>query len=79
MPTAEAPGKLKNRDDRKLVNTDKEKVPGSGWLLFEASIEALLKRVPRFMSVLNCKLLRSFIAPERLIADVSTLKHQFRV
>lgn len=26
MPTAEAPGKLKNRDDKKLVNTDKEKV-----------------------------------------------------
>ncbi|KAJ8336176.1 hypothetical protein SKAU_G00395190 [Synaphobranchus kaupii] len=25
MPTAEAPGKLKNRDDRKLFNTDKEK------------------------------------------------------
>ncbi|XP_017269960.1 protein transport protein Sec24D [Kryptolebias marmoratus] len=26
MPTAEAPGKLKNRDDKKLVNTDKEKI-----------------------------------------------------
>uniref|UniRef100_A0A3Q1BAZ2 SEC24 homolog D, COPII coat complex component n=1 Tax=Amphiprion ocellaris TaxID=80972 RepID=A0A3Q1BAZ2_AMPOC len=26
MPTAEAPGKLKNRDDKKLVNTDKEKM-----------------------------------------------------
>ncbi|XP_032825044.1 protein transport protein Sec24C isoform X1 [Petromyzon marinus] len=25
LPIAEAPGKLKNRDDRKLVNTDKEK------------------------------------------------------
>uniref|UniRef100_A0A8D0GUA4 SEC24 homolog D, COPII coat complex component n=1 Tax=Sphenodon punctatus TaxID=8508 RepID=A0A8D0GUA4_SPHPU len=25
LPTAEAPGKLKNRDDKKLVNTDKEK------------------------------------------------------
>ncbi|XP_031440688.1 protein transport protein Sec24D [Clupea harengus] len=25
IPTAEAPGKLKNRDDRKLVSTDKEK------------------------------------------------------
>ncbi|XP_053559569.1 protein transport protein Sec24D [Bombina bombina] len=25
LPTAEAPGKLRNRDDRKLVNTDKEK------------------------------------------------------
>ncbi|CAL8241863.1 unnamed protein product [Merluccius merluccius] len=25
IPTAEAPGKLKNRDDKKLVNTDKEK------------------------------------------------------
>uniref|UniRef100_A0A673AJU0 SEC24 homolog D, COPII coat complex component n=1 Tax=Sphaeramia orbicularis TaxID=375764 RepID=A0A673AJU0_9TELE len=25
MPTAEAPGKLKNRDDKKLINTDKEK------------------------------------------------------
>uniref|UniRef100_A0A8C6PZR6 SEC24 homolog D, COPII coat complex component n=1 Tax=Nothobranchius furzeri TaxID=105023 RepID=A0A8C6PZR6_NOTFU len=25
MPTAEAPGKLKNRDDKKLVGTDKEK------------------------------------------------------
>ncbi|CAH2300684.1 transport Sec24D [Pelobates cultripes] len=25
LPTAEAPGKLKNRDDRKVVNTDKEK------------------------------------------------------
>lgn len=29
MPTAEAPGKLKNRDDKKLVGTDKEKVSGS--------------------------------------------------
>lgn len=26
MPTAEAPGKLKNRDDKKVVNTEKEKV-----------------------------------------------------
>lgn len=26
MPTAEAPGKLKNRDDRKLVGTEKEKI-----------------------------------------------------
>ncbi|XP_028660821.2 protein transport protein Sec24D [Erpetoichthys calabaricus] len=26
IPTAEAPGKLKNRDDRKLVNTEKEKI-----------------------------------------------------
>ncbi|XP_061769503.1 protein transport protein Sec24D [Nerophis ophidion] len=25
MPTAEAPGKLKNRDDKKLINTEKEK------------------------------------------------------
>ena len=27
LPVAEAPGKLKNRDDRKLLGTDKEKVP----------------------------------------------------
>ncbi|XP_021573684.1 protein transport protein Sec24C [Carlito syrichta] len=26
LPIAEAPGKLKNRDDRKLINTDKEKI-----------------------------------------------------
>ncbi|XP_047422343.1 protein transport protein Sec24D isoform X1 [Sciurus carolinensis] len=26
LPTAEAPGKLKNRDDKRLLNTDKEKV-----------------------------------------------------
>ncbi|XP_051897554.1 protein transport protein Sec24C [Pristis pectinata] len=26
LPLAEAPGKLKNRDDKKLINTDKEKV-----------------------------------------------------
>ena len=26
LPTLEAPGKLKNRDDRKLLGTDKEKV-----------------------------------------------------
>ena len=26
MPLAEAPGKLKNRDDRKLLGTEKEKV-----------------------------------------------------
>uniref|UniRef100_A0A8D3DP57 SEC24 homolog D, COPII coat complex component n=1 Tax=Scophthalmus maximus TaxID=52904 RepID=A0A8D3DP57_SCOMX len=26
LPTAEAPGKLKNRDDKKLVNTEKEKI-----------------------------------------------------
>lgn len=25
LPTAEAPGKLKNRDDRKMLGTDKEK------------------------------------------------------
>ncbi|XP_045687172.1 protein transport protein Sec24D [Phyllostomus hastatus] len=33
LPTAEAPGKLKNRDDKKLINTDKEKTlfqPQSG-------------------------------------------------
>ncbi|XP_043332487.1 protein transport protein Sec24C isoform X5 [Cervus canadensis] len=33
LPIAEAPGKLKNRDDRKLINTDKEKTlfqPQSG-------------------------------------------------
>lgn len=29
MPTAEAPGKLKNRDDKKLINTEKEKVSES--------------------------------------------------
>ncbi|CAL8371416.1 unnamed protein product [Boreogadus saida] len=28
IPTAEAPGKLKNRDDKKLVSTDKEKWSG---------------------------------------------------
>lgn len=28
LPIAEAPGKLKNRDDKKLINTDKEKVIG---------------------------------------------------
>ena len=26
LPTAEAPGKMKNRDDRKLLGSDKEKV-----------------------------------------------------
>uniref|UniRef100_A0A8C6EYW8 SEC24 homolog D, COPII coat complex component n=1 Tax=Marmota marmota marmota TaxID=9994 RepID=A0A8C6EYW8_MARMA len=26
LPTAEAPGKLKNRDDKRLLNTDKEKI-----------------------------------------------------
>lgn len=26
LPTAEAPGKLKNREDKKLIGTDKEKV-----------------------------------------------------
>ena len=26
LPVGEAPGKLKNRDDRKLLGTDKEKV-----------------------------------------------------
>ncbi|XP_066240467.1 protein transport protein Sec24D [Saccopteryx leptura] len=26
LPTAEAPGKLRNRDDKKLINTDKEKM-----------------------------------------------------
>ena len=26
LPIAEAPGKLKNRDDRELIGTDKEKV-----------------------------------------------------
>ena len=30
LPTAEAPGKLKNRDDRKLLGTEKEKVETYG-------------------------------------------------
>lgn len=29
LPKAEAPGKLKDRDDRKLLGTDKEKVSNS--------------------------------------------------
>lgn len=30
LPVMEAPGKLKNRDDRKLLGTDKEKVRALG-------------------------------------------------
>lgn len=30
LPIAEAPGKLKNREDKKLTGTDKEKVNTSG-------------------------------------------------
>lgn len=29
LPIAEAPGKLKNREDKKLIGTDKEKVNSS--------------------------------------------------
>lgn len=29
LPIAEAPGKLKNREDKKLIGTDKEKVNNS--------------------------------------------------
>lgn len=32
LPIAEAPGKLKNREDKKLIGTDKEKVKLGGSL-----------------------------------------------
>ncbi|KFV98091.1 PREDICTED: protein transport protein Sec24D [Eurypyga helias] len=39
LPTAEAPGKLRNRDDKKLLNTDKEKV----FSTLNATYEALAR------------------------------------
>lgn len=33
LPVAQAPGVLKNRDDRKLLGTDKEKVSTGSFLL----------------------------------------------
>lgn len=38
IPTAEAPGKLKNRDDKKLINTEKEKVK-QNWQYLKMCIE----------------------------------------
>lgn len=39
LPIAEAPGKLKNREDKKLVGTDKEKVQSHFFLLlYQASL-----------------------------------------
>lgn len=46
LPTAEAPGKLKNRDDKKLVNTDKEKVGTWDPLVSEVSLKQCYKGSP---------------------------------
>ncbi|KAG2466653.1 SC24D protein, partial [Polypterus senegalus] len=64
IPTAEAPGKLKNRDDRKLVNTEKEKI------LFQPQkgiYESLAKEC-----VANSCCVDLFLFPNQY-ADVATL------
>ncbi|XP_072109270.1 protein transport protein Sec24D isoform X3 [Mobula birostris] len=64
LPTAEAPGKLRNRDDRKLVNTDKEKV------LFQSQsnfYETLAKDC-----VANSCCVDVFLFPNQFV-DVSTM------
>ncbi|KFP52396.1 Protein transport protein Sec24D, partial [Cathartes aura] len=40
LPTAEAPGKLRNRDDKKLLNTDKEKVFSTLNALFQPQVNS---------------------------------------
>lgn len=47
MPTAEAPGKLKNRDDKKLVGTDKEKVSNFLYWVKKNTAQANLLAVSR--------------------------------
>ncbi|KAK6494003.1 protein transport protein Sec24D-like isoform X1 [Huso huso] len=64
IPTAEAPGKLKNRDDRKLVNTEKEKI------LFQPQkgvYESLTKEC-----VANSCCVDLFLFPSQFV-DVATL------
>ncbi|KAK1175018.1 protein transport protein Sec24D-like [Acipenser oxyrinchus oxyrinchus] len=64
IPTAEAPGKLKNRDDRKLVNTEKEKT------LFQSQkgvYESLTKEC-----VANSCCVDLFLFPNQFV-DVATL------
>ncbi|MGH0158290.1 UNVERIFIED_CONTAM: hypothetical protein FKN15_071841 [Acipenser sinensis] len=64
IPTAEAPGKLKNRDDRKLVNTEKEKT------LFQPQkdvYESLTKEC-----VANSCCVDLFLFPNQFV-DVATL------
>ena len=39
LPIVEAPGKLKNREDRKLLATDKEKVKNTAFI-FDSLIDA---------------------------------------
>ncbi|CAJ0964860.1 unnamed protein product [Ranitomeya imitator] len=44
LPTAEAPGKLKNRDDRRVINTDKEKFLQFQMISPDSSIRTVLER-----------------------------------
>jgi hypothetical protein len=46
LPIAEAPGKLKNRDDRKLLGTEKEKTVLSKFLLYSVSLSSVSTAIP---------------------------------
>ncbi|XP_061664267.1 protein transport protein Sec24D isoform X2 [Syngnathoides biaculeatus] len=64
MPTAEAPGKLKNRDDKKLVNTDKEKT------LFQP-VKATYEQLSKDCVAQGCSV-TLFLFPNQYV-DVATL------
>ncbi|XP_061524944.1 protein transport protein Sec24D [Phycodurus eques] len=64
MPTAEAPGKLKNRDDKKLVNTDKEKT------LFQP-LKATYEQLSKDCVAQGCSV-DLFLFPNQYV-DVATL------
>uniref|UniRef100_A0A8C3CFF6 Uncharacterized protein n=1 Tax=Cairina moschata TaxID=8855 RepID=A0A8C3CFF6_CAIMO len=64
LPTAEAPGKLRNRDDKKLLNTDKEKT------LFQPQVN-YYKTLARD-SVANSCCVNLFLFPKQYV-DIASL------
>ncbi|XP_061107528.1 protein transport protein Sec24D [Conger conger] len=65
LPTAEAPGKLKNRDDKKLVNTDKEKT------LFQP--QRLYEQLAKDCTASGCSV-DLFLFPSQYL-DVASMGH----
>lgn len=62
LPIAEAPGKLKNREDKKLIGTDKEKV-NSRFKVCVVCSSILLCITPRWLPFLSCHL-QSLFQPQ---------------
>ena len=53
LPIGEAPGKLKNRDDRKLIGTDKEKVKIMGFVFLLKTIPYAVKSLWQILTLSN--------------------------